>query len=199
MTDKEMLERTKLDLENFNSRVEMLRQYKLELNEFRKQDQPPQKEIDLLELKIRRIELNIKILKISLSILTDRELEILTDYYFDNILIKDIAIKLNLSKDSVSIIKKKAFEQLANCMYGHMKESSFALSYRDIPEECVKKKRAIKPVYQYDIENNLIKKWDSVVECSKNGFTYESVRLCCLGKYKQHKGYKWSYEFLKVN
>jgi DNA repair ATPase RecN len=60
MTDKEMLERTKLDLENFNSRVEILRQYELELNEFRKQEQPPQKEIDLLEFKIRRIELNIK-------------------------------------------------------------------------------------------------------------------------------------------
>lgn len=194
-----MLERTKIDLENFNSRVEMLRQYGLDLNKFRKQEQPPQKEIDLLELKIRRIELNIKVLKISLSILTTRELRIITDYYFDNILIKDIAMKLNLSKDCISEIKKKASRQLANCMYGHMKDAPFALSYRDIPEECVKKKRVIKPVYQYDMQNNLIKKWDSAVDCGKNGFKYDTIRLCCLGKYKQHKGYKWSYELLKVD
>lgn len=51
-----------------------------------------------------------------------------------------------------------------------------------------------KTVYQYDLDNNLIKVWNSVLEVSENGFSYKNVARCCRGERKTHKGYKWSYE-----
>lgn len=199
MTDKEMIKRTKTDLENFNIRIEMLRQCEMELIGFKKRKDPPRKEIRLLENKIRKIKLNIESIKISLQILTTKELTIITDYYFENISIRDIAIKFNLVIESIYAIKNKTLERLAKCMYGHMKDFPFLLELRSIPGECIKKRRITKPVYQYDIENNFIKKWDSAKQCGENGFCYESVRRCCIGEYKRHKGYKWSYQLLQVN
>lgn len=49
-----------------------------------------------------------------------------------------------------------------------------------------------KKVYQYTLDKQLVKVWDSVAECMRNGFG--SVWHCCMGVYKQHKGYKWSFE-----
>lgn len=135
MTDKEMFERTKLDLKNFNSRVEMLRQCELRLNEFQKQEDPPQEESNLLELKIRRIKLNIKIMKNSFGLLTSRELEIITDYYFANNSTRNTAIKLNLSEKGICVIRRKAVERLAKCMYEDAKILPFILEYREIPGE----------------------------------------------------------------
>ena len=40
---------------------------------------------------------------------------------------------------------------------------------------------------------NLIRVWDSVSEASRNGFDKANISKCCLGKYKTHKGFIWSY------
>lgn len=48
-----------------------------------------------------------------------------------------------------------------------------------------------KPVYQYTLDNQLVKVWKSVTECRLNGFC--GVSGCCRGKRNKHKGYKWSY------
>jgi hypothetical protein len=56
------------------------------------------------------------------------------------------------------------------------------------------KKKLSKIVYQYNRNNNLIKKWDSANECRKSGFSSRHVSECCKGIAKTHKGYKWSYE-----
>ena len=51
-----------------------------------------------------------------------------------------------------------------------------------------------KKVYQYDLNRNLIKVWDSVKECRHQGFT--NVWYLCNGKSKSnkpYKGYLWSY------
>lgn len=199
MDDKEIMKLAKTDLENFNSRIEMLRQYELEIDRLHKQENPQSEEITLLELKMKRIKLNIDIMRNSLQILTSRELKIITDYYFANNSTKNIAMELDLTKESICVIRCRALKRLANCMYTGVKELPFLLDYRKIPGENIKKKRVIKPVYQYDMENNFIKKWDSAKECSKNNFDYNSVRRCCAGEYKQYKGYKWSYELLKAN
>ena len=50
-----------------------------------------------------------------------------------------------------------------------------------------------KKVYQYDLNNNLIKIWDSTNECGRNGYGQSSVSACCRGKQKQAYGYKWFY------
>ena len=51
-----------------------------------------------------------------------------------------------------------------------------------------------KTVYQYTLDNKLVKVYDSVKDTVKNGFTSGSVVMCCLGKRKTHKGFRWSYK-----
>lgn len=54
-----------------------------------------------------------------------------------------------------------------------------------------------KKIYQYDINKNLIKVWQSGAESIKAGVATKSVYECCEGKQKTHNGYLWSYEMLK--
>ena len=62
-----------------------------------------------------------------------------------------------------------------------------------------------KKVYQYTLNGELVKIWDSVNEAGRSGFQSSCISLCCNGgrykngkwmNIKQHKGYKWSYEKL---
>ena len=53
-----------------------------------------------------------------------------------------------------------------------------------------------KKVYQYDLNGNLIKEWISVNDAGRNGYSYQKISMCCLGKRKTHKGFIWSYEKL---
>lgn len=56
-------------------------------------------------------------------------------------------------------------------------------------------KKLCKKVYQYTIDNKLIKIWDSTNEAARKlGFSQGNIASCCEGKRKQHKGYKWSYK-----
>ena len=49
-------------------------------------------------------------------------------------------------------------------------------------------------VYQYSMDNKLIKKWDSLKEASEFlGITYQGISRCCRGLRKSHGGYKWEY------
>lgn len=51
-----------------------------------------------------------------------------------------------------------------------------------------------KTVYMYTLNGGLCGMWLSTQECGKNGFIQGNVSQCCNGKYKTHKGFKWSYE-----
>lgn len=53
-----------------------------------------------------------------------------------------------------------------------------------------------KKVYQYDLQGNLIKIWDSTMETGRNGYTQGNVSACCNGKHRTHKGFIWSYKKL---
>ncbi len=88
--------------------------------------------------------------------------------------------KLNNSIDNLEWCTNKY-----NCNYGtHNKRVSEKLS---------------KTVYQYSLENTLIKVWNSTIQCSRENskFNHRHISECCLGKRKTHKGYKWSYEPIK--
>lgn len=50
-----------------------------------------------------------------------------------------------------------------------------------------------KIVYQYTIDGEFVKKWDSATEAAKSGFLRNCVTQCCLGTKKTHKGFIWSY------
>lgn len=50
-----------------------------------------------------------------------------------------------------------------------------------------------RPILQLDMEGNLVKRWGSIIEASKE-FCRTSIKDCLKGKYKQHRGYQWRYE-----
>lgn len=60
--------------------------------------------------------------------------------------------------------------------------------------------RAIKsksiPIIQFTKEGKFIRKWDSVIEASKElGFYHSSIIECCKGRRKSAGGYRWKYYY----
>lgn len=51
-----------------------------------------------------------------------------------------------------------------------------------------------KKVYQYTLDGELVKIWNSTRECREEGYSQGHVAACCRGERNQHKGYKWSYQ-----
>lgn len=62
-----------------------------------------------------------------------------------------------------------------------------------------------KRVFQYTLNNELVKVWSSETEVGENGYKIAAISRCCKGGYfdkkrnkwhnmKQHKGYRWSHE-----
>lgn len=51
-----------------------------------------------------------------------------------------------------------------------------------------------KKIYQYTIDGELVNIFPSSHECERNGYNRAHIYQCCIGKYKQHKGYIWRYE-----
>lgn len=51
-----------------------------------------------------------------------------------------------------------------------------------------------KIVYQYDLKNNLIKVWKSLMDISRTlGYSYANIANCCKKNRPTAYGYKWSY------
>ena len=50
-----------------------------------------------------------------------------------------------------------------------------------------------KKVLQLSLSGELIREWESTMECGRNGFSQSAVCLCCNGKKPQYKGFKWCY------
>ena len=62
-----------------------------------------------------------------------------------------------------------------------------ALSMVNNPKIC-------RTVKQYDLEGSFIKEYPSISEAARQmGCNVSNIRSCCLGKYKQAKGYIWSF------
>ena len=54
------------------------------------------------------------------------------------------------------------------------------------------KKNNSNPILQFDLNNNLIKEWNSSVEIEKIlGYNSSNIRSCCRGKIKTAYGYVW--------
>ena len=52
-----------------------------------------------------------------------------------------------------------------------------------------------KQVLQYDLQDNLIKEFPSLIQVYRElGFSYGHIGDCCKGKLKQVYGYKWKYK-----
>lgn len=73
-----------------------------------------------------------------------------------------------------------------NCNYGTHKQKLSEL-FKNYPLYS-------KPVLQY-LNGELIKEWESMMECERHGFDHSAIRRCCLNEQKQHKGYNWRFKY----
>ena len=56
-------------------------------------------------------------------------------------------------------------------------------------------KKLSKLTYQYDMDWNLVKVWESTMDAERNGgFNSKLISRTCLGISETHKGFRWSYE-----
>lgn len=52
-----------------------------------------------------------------------------------------------------------------------------------------------KPIIQYDLEGNVVKEWDSIIEVQNTlGYPNSNISSVALGKQKTAYGYKWKYK-----
>ena len=49
------------------------------------------------------------------------------------------------------------------------------------------------PIIQSDLEGNFIRRWKSISEAKRSGYSKWCIICCCKNIYSQHSGYKWSY------
>ena len=84
-------------------------------------------------------------------------------------------VKSNNRVDNLEWISHKD-----NCNYGNRNK--------------IMAKKKSKKVYQYDLDGNFIKEYDSVTEAAKRTGGYKSnISACCLGKVKSACGFTWKY------
>lgn len=51
-----------------------------------------------------------------------------------------------------------------------------------------------KKVYQYTLDGQFVREWESTAECGRNGFNQGHVTSCCRGKLKKYKDFIWKYK-----
>ncbi|GEQ22747.1 hypothetical protein CBU02nite_32530 [Clostridium butyricum] len=88
-------------------------------------------------------------------------------------------------KDEFNVFDNSV-ENLEWCDYSY--NNSYGTKVKRIKDKQSKK------VYQYSKDYKLIKIWDSVNECGRNGYQASKVSLCCNTKRKYHKNSIWSFE-----
>ena len=92
---------------------------------------------------------------------------------------------------------------------GKRKHNGYVWSYKELtksevlfkysPNKCsettkskISKAKSLK-VYQYTLEGDLVKEWESIADAVRNGFSSGHICKCCKGERNKHKGFIWSY------
>ena len=73
--------------------------------------------------------------------------------------------------------------------------NSYNQKYGNCPQKIAEK--LSKKVFQYSKDGELLRIWNSTMECKRNGFHQGEVAKCCRNEAKSHKGYIWSYTEIK--
>lgn len=64
---------------------------------------------------------------------------------------------------------------------------------RIIKDKLTNNPKLSKKVGQYTLDGELVKVWDSTMECGRNGYNYGCVAACCRGVLDKHKNHVWRY------
>jgi hypothetical protein len=71
--------------------------------------------------------------------------------------------------------------------------SNYGMHNEKMSEALINNPKISKSVAQYTLDGELVKVWPSLMEAGRNGYYYQLISACCLGKHKTHKGYRWQY------
>ena len=72
--------------------------------------------------------------------------------------------------------------------------------YDEIDKSKIKIPDNQKPVTQYDLQGNIIKKWNSIIEASKElNISCNNINACCKGRGKTYHGYIWRFSEENIN
>ena len=105
--------------------------------------------------------------------------------------------------DENELISSKTFKSIYNIKYCCLNIKKQAYNYvwryenNPLPKNYIyPKNKVIIPriVNQYDINNNFIKKWNSIREIKENlGYSASTIYECCNGKFKLGNGFIWKW------
>lgn len=102
---------------------------------------------------------------------------------------------LNIQKIADSALGVKRTEETKRkCREAHLGKR--------LSEETIAKRTAkqVKTIYQYDLDGNLIKKWDSIKQAGESlGINRPSISNCLKGRYKSAGGFIWRYSVEEVS
>ena len=74
-----------------------------------------------------------------------------------------------------------------NCQHAHD-----VLKIKTNPAKGVKHYKA-KPVNQYNLNGDFVKRWNFAKEAEKEGYSHSKISLCCNGKRNKHKNFIWRF------
>lgn len=89
------------------------------------------------------------------------------------------------------------FDNLEWCTFSHNNKEAYkqGLKTPTWKNKIDKLHPLSKPIYQYDLEGNFIKRWDNANQIKRNlGFVAENIRNCCNGRRKKAHNFIWKYE-----
>lgn len=112
--------------------------------------------------------------------------------------------KRRISEETKKKMKENFWNKPNRNLEEHKIRTSLACKGRKAPwrqgkqsEELVEKRmnKIRKPVLQLDLDDRLIKEWDSIKQIENVlGFTADYISLCCRGKIDKFKNYKWKFK-----
>ena len=109
---------------------------------------------------------------------------------------KGSSLKIKYICDKCGQIFKTSYCKYNNNLKGKL-HHSMGFVWRYIDDDFDKfpiKRKDAKTVYQYDLNMNLVKIWDSTMDIQRTlGYRNHYISNCCLGKLSDVYGYIWKY------
>ena len=102
--------------------------------------------------------------------------------------IKEASKETGIGIGNISTSCQKKGGNLTNGLY------RWTYEYDEIDKSKIKKPDNQRPVTQYDLQGNIIKKWNSMIEASRElNILCTKINSCCKGREKTYHGYIWRF------
>lgn len=103
---------------------------------------------------------------------------------------KDELSNLRWCTQEENMNNEKTLQNLSNAFTGRKHTDEWKENNSKILRNCP---TTSKRVFQYTLDGEFVKEWESMSEAERNGFLTSGICQCCKGKRKSYKGYIWSY------